>query len=152
MNDLSTVKVLPTMSLASVDVVSRLAEEARKIPQVQIKITHVLHAGTYARTAHIPAGVMITGVLIKIPTILIVSGECLVYIGDDVRELRGYNVLSANAHRKQVFIAKSDTDMTMFFASSAKTVEEAEEEFTNEYENLFSRDADAINHVLIGNV
>ena len=39
-------------------------------PQVAIQTTHHFHAGLYSRTIRIPAGVMITGALIKIPTLL----------------------------------------------------------------------------------
>lgn len=108
-------------------------------PQVAIQTTHHFHAGLYSRTIRIPAGVMITGALIKIPTLLIVSGHASVFIGGESRLLCGYHILPGQAGRKQVFIAHKDTDLTMVFASSASTVEQAESEFTDETSLLMSR-------------
>ena len=132
-------QILPTMNNDDVLKVTLLAEEARKIPQVKIDISHSLHAGVYARTAKVPGGVMITGVLIKIPTLLIVVGDCLVYIGERAYPLVGHHVLEAEAHRKQVFVANKDTSITMMFSTKAKTINEAEEEFTDEFDKLQSR-------------
>jgi hypothetical protein len=82
---------------------------------------------------------------------LIVHGHCIVYIGDQSKELHGYNVLAASAGRKQAFIAVTDTYLTMIFVTDAKTVAEAEDEFTDEAHLLFSRAPDAINHIMGGN-
>jgi hypothetical protein len=130
---------IPPMSAESVDKVRLLESHDLYMPQVDIKTIHTLHAGTYARTIMIPAGVRLVGALIKIPTTLIVCGECFVYIGDAVAELKGHNVIPAHAGRKQVFFTVTDTWLTMMFATNAKTVEEAEEQFTDEFQLLGSR-------------
>jgi hypothetical protein len=111
----------------------------KSLPQVEINTSHIIHGGMYARTIMIPAGVMLTGALIKIATLLIVQGNVLVYIGDETIELSGYNVLPASANRKQAFLAKTDTYITMIFPSNAKDVETAEMEFTDEADILISR-------------
>ena len=82
---------------------------------------------------------MLTGALIKIATLLIAHGDVEVFIGDSTLELNGYNVLPASANRKQAFMTKSETHLTMVFPSQAKTVEEAENEFTDEVDALMSR-------------
>lgn len=130
----------PAMSAADVEKVGRLEANLRDMEQVPIQTTHHFHAGLYARTIRIPKGVVITGALIRIPTMLIVSGHVTVFIGGDTIELRGYHVLPASAGRKQVFLAHEDTDLTMLFPSQAETVEEAEAEFTDETELLMSRE------------
>lgn len=108
-------------------------------PQLDITTIHAFHAGMYARTIMVPAGAMITGALIKIPTLLILSGDASVIIdGEEVR-ISGYGVIPAAAGRKQVFLAHSDTYLTMVFATSATTIEEAEMEFTDEFDLLGSR-------------
>lgn len=109
------------------------------MPQIHIPTSHVFHAGTYARTIRIPAGAALTGALIKIPTMLIVSGQVTVFIGGETLELCGYHVIPASAGRKQAFIAHADTDLTMIFPTKATTVEQAENEFTDEAHLLFSR-------------
>lgn len=111
----------------------------RQAPQLTIDTDHVIHGGMYARTITIPKGAALVGALIKIPTMVIVSGHCTVTIGDDVTELCGYQVLPASAGRKQAWVAHQDTDVTMIFPTTAKTVEEAETQFTDDANQLMSR-------------
>ncbi len=109
-------------------------------PQVEIPTTSVLHAGLYARTARVPKGTLMTGALIKIRTILIVEGEASIYVGEDAPlYVAEYTVFAAPAGRKQAFYAHSDVCITMIFATSATTVEQAEEEFTDEADRLQTR-------------
>lgn len=119
--------------------VGALEAGALRLPQVAIETTQTLFSGMYRRTVKIPAGVMVTGALIKVPTMLIVQGDVIVYVGDASIELNGHNVLNADAGRKQAFLAKSDVYLTMIFATSASTVEDAEEEFTDEADLLQTR-------------
>lgn len=130
---------LPAMSQHDVARVGQLQDYMLQLPQVAIETSHHLHAGLYARTIRIPAGVVITGALIKIPTLLILSGHATVFIGGESVELAGYHVLPGQAGRKQVFAAHADTDLTMLFATTATTVEQAEAEFTDEADSLASR-------------
>ena len=108
-------------------------------PQLEIETIHSFHAGLYARTIMVPAGAMITGALIKIPTLLTLSGDASVIIDREEVRISGYGVIPAAAGRKQVFLAHSDTYLTMIFATSATTIEEAEMEFTDEFDLLGSR-------------
>jgi len=108
-------------------------------PQVAIHVEHFLHAGLYTRSVLVPKGVMITGALVKIPTLLIAQGHALVYVGRDTIELAGYNVIRSEPGRKQAFVALSDLHLTMVFASAAASVEEAEAEFTDEVALLQTR-------------
>ena len=135
----SSAPCLPSMNATDIERVQRLEAVALGMQQVPIKTDHHFHAGLYSRTIRIPAGVMITGALIKIPTLLIVSGHASVYIGGESIELCGYHILPGQAGRKQVFIAHADTELTMIFSTNATTVEQAEAEFTDETELLMSR-------------
>lgn len=130
------------MTAAGIGRVRAFETAARALPQVDVPIDHVLHAGMYSRTAFIPAGVTITGALVKVPTLLVVTGEVLVYIGEDAPlRLSGHNVVPAAAGRKQAFHAISAVALTMVFPTPARTVEEAEAEFTDEAHLLQSRRA-----------
>lgn len=133
------IESLPAMTGEAVDKVRVAESKLIDMPQVELPTRHSLHAGMYARTIRIPAGVAITGALIKIPTILIVSGHCEVFTGAESVVMNGYHVLQAAAHRKQVFLAYSDTDLTMLFPTTATTVEQAENEFTDEADMLQTR-------------
>lgn len=140
---------IPAMSEQALDVVREAGAIAITKPQIPIITDHVLHGGMYARTVMVPAGVMIIGVLVKVPTVLIVQGDVRVYIGDDVVELTGYNVLPASAGRKQAFLADTDTWLTMILPTPAKDIEQAERDFTDEFDDLAShRDVD-LNYVRI---
>lgn len=124
---------IASMAASAIDKVRALEAEALKFPQVDIPIDHALHAGMYARTAHVPAGALITGVYIRVPTLLIVAGQALIYVGEDAPlRVRGYTVLAAAGGRKQAFIAETDISITMVFPTKARTVAEAEAEFTDE--------------------
>ena len=133
------VRPLPPMSAVSVDAVRQFEEAALQLPQAKINTEHALHAGMYARTIMIPAGIVITGVQIKIPTILIFSGDALVYGDDGTTQLTGYHVTLGAVGRKQAICALTDTYLTMVFPTAASAVAEAEEEFTDEPERLGSR-------------
>ncbi len=138
MNDdsINKVRVIETYSFA-------------ELPQIEIDTSHVIHGGMYSRTIFIPAGVLLTGALIKIATLLIVQGDVLVYIGDETIELKGYNILPASANRKQAFATKTDTYLTMIFSSNTTNIEDAEMQFTDETDILGSRKNSLSNQIII---
>lgn len=140
---------VPAMTDQAIENVRALESQLMTLPQVAIKTHHVLHGGVYSRTIMIPAGVMLTGALIKVPTTLTVSGDVTVYIGEQSVHLAGYNVIAGSANRKQAFIAHGDTMLTMAFATDAKTIGEAEAQFTDEADILMSRHPNAINETII---
>jgi hypothetical protein len=140
---------ISTMSETAIDKVRYLEKFFLSLPQVSMATHHLIHAGMYSRTIMVPAGVALTGALIKIATILIFSGDFILFAGDEAIELNGYNVLAGGPNRKQAGVAKTDTWVTMIFPTSAKTVEEAEKEFTDEFDRLFSRHDDADNSVIV---
>ncbi|WP_334157911.1 hypothetical protein [Oryzomicrobium sp.] len=134
----ATTPSIPAMSTQAIERVRALESAVRELPQAEIATGHVIHGGLYARTIRIPAGVVLTGVLIKIPTVVIVNGDVLVATEGEPMHLVGYHVLPASAGRKQAFIANADTDLTMIFPSRAEDVATAEGEFTDEADQLFS--------------
>jgi hypothetical protein len=142
MGDVTTI---PPTSVGAVAKVRQLESMAGDMPQVPIATEHTFHAGIYARTIMIPAGVMLTGALIKIATVLIVSGNAIVYMDGEPSEVAGYVVLAASAGRKQAFVALSDTYLTMAFPTDAETIDQAEREFTDEFDLLMSRHVGARN-------
>lgn len=121
--------------------IARVTEQILELPQIDIVTEHVFHGGMYARTIRIPAGCVLAGALIKVSTLLVVHGDAKVLTGDGAADLSGFSVLAGSAFRKQVFVALSPVEMTMIFPTQAKTVEEAERKFTDEYEKLMSRNS-----------
>jgi len=116
-------------------------------PQVEIETSHVLHGGMYARTIMVPAGVVLTGALIKVATLFIVNGHATIFVEGGSMEVSGYAVIPAGAGRKQAGLAHTDTHFTMILPTDARTIEEAERAFTDEHEKMFSHHAP--NHVVI---
>ena len=53
--------------------------------------------------------------------------------------IRLYQVLPAEANRKTAYLAIEDTWVTMIFPSDAVTIEDAENQFTDEADRLMSR-------------
>lgn len=133
-------------SLAKIDLLQGLLLDT---PQLPLETAHVLHAGVYARTIRMPAETVLTGALIKIPTLLVVSGVANVWTDQGWLRLSRYTVLPGMAGRKQIFVARTAVDMTMMFPTQAKTVDEAEREFTDEYELLMSRRQSSPDPVLV---
>lgn len=145
---------VPATTARGVETVRAIEQRVLELPQLDIATYHVLHAGVYSRTICIPKAPgegeknILTTVPIKIPTTLTVCGKCSVLIGDAEEVLvEGYHVLAAAAGRIQAYIAHEDTWITMSFKTNARTVEEAEAEFTDEHERLMSRRG--VNHVII---
>jgi hypothetical protein len=124
----------------NLEALSRVEEFIRtQTAPAEIRTEHVLHGGMYTRTVRLLPGTLISGCLYKVPTMLIVNGEARVYVADGWTELSGYNVIAASAGRKQLFFAISEVEITMLFPTSARTVEEAENEMTDEADLLVSR-------------
>lgn len=137
------------MSEDAINKVRELEKVILSVPQVKIATHHLIHAGMYSRTIMVPAGIVLTGVLMKNATILILSGDFILFAGDEAIALNGYNVIAGSPNRKQAGVARTDTWVTMIFPTDVKTIAEAEGEFTDEADILFSRYDDAENHIRI---
>ena len=140
MNNLATrATTLPAMSDAAIVKVRELETALLAMPQVDPATTHNLHAGMYARTITIPAGCVLTGAHIIIPTMLILSGDATVFDGVEPVRMNGYHVIQGYSGRKQAIHAHADTHLTMIFPTASQSVEACENEFTDEPEMLVSR-------------
>ena len=122
------VGALPSMAPMEQEIGKGLVMATLSLPEAPIEVEHFLWAGCYVRTILLRKGEIGAGAFIKIPTVVIVSGDCKVVVGDHLEEISGYSVLKGMDGRRQV--------ITMFFASNASTVEEAEKEFTDEWQLL----------------
>lgn len=111
----------------------------KKFPAVHVETEHHLHAGVYTRTVYIPKDCVIVGLTIRIPTQVIACGHFVLTDGGEAREFRGYHVFDGAAGRRAAVRAIENTALTMLFHTNAKTVEEAENEFTDEPERLLTR-------------
>ncbi len=113
--------------------------DAHPESEVDVETEHHLHAGVYSRTIFVPKGTLVAGVQIQVATQLVFCGKGQFTDGKTVRHIDGYVVMEGSPKRRAGFLSEEDTYMTMFFASNAKTVHEAEEEFCSEPERLGTR-------------
>ena len=143
---------IPSMTKGQIDVAKKAEKFIHTLDKVVCVTQHTIHAGNYSRTLFIPKGSMVAGVLIKVPTTLILSGKMAVYTGNDVAHIDGYSVFTTLGNRKQVVYAIEDSYATLIFKTSAKTVEEAEKEMTDEFDDLQSREENSVNIVNITEV
>jgi hypothetical protein len=140
--------VVPATSPAGLDLVNQIEKRVLETPQLKLITRHVIHAGVYSRTICVLKGTVMTSALIKVPTTVTICGDASMLVGD-AREVRvkGYEVVAASAGRKVAYIAHEDTYITMSFKTNARSVHEAEAEFTDEHERLMSRRG--VNEVVI---
>lgn len=146
MNELAVASgAFPAMSDEAIAKVNALRDMALSVEQADFETSHVLHAGMYARTMNLAAGNMVIGSLLKVQTIVVFHGDAHVFVGDSTIRLTGYHVIPAEAFRKQIFVAITDSMITAIHATKATTISEAEDEATSESENLLSRRTGAKN-------
>lgn len=140
---------IAAMSDSAIAKVRQLEDRLKGLRQLTLTTDHIIHGGMYSRSLFMPMGSVLTGVLIKVPTILIISGHATIWLDNDRTEVVGYQVFACSPKRKQAFAFHDDTHMTMLFSTDSTTVEGAENEFTNEPDRLMSRSDSAINNINI---
>ena len=111
--------------------------KALKAPKPGIKIHQLLHAGCYVRTAFIPKDTVFVSCQLQVPTVLVVSGDCVMSDTDKAVRIQGYEVLTGARMRQGIIRTFEDTYMTAFFATDAKTTQEAEAQSVADVSKLF---------------
>lgn len=148
-NLVATGITIPRLTDESIDKITRLEQALRELEHEPVTTEHIIHGGMYARTICLKAGVVLVGVLIEVPTILIVNGHIEMHIGEDNIIVDGYKVIPASKRRKQCMITLSDTFLTMVLATSCSTINDVENEFTKDADSLASRLPTAENLIII---
>lgn len=129
---------IPACSAKSKEMFAKACARLKHLPQIDVKTQHHLHAGVYSRTIFIPKGTLIIGVEMQCATQLVQYGSGCFTDGNGTKELHGYVVMEGAPHRQCAFLAYEDTWATMFFATKATTIEEAEKEFCSDPSQLLS--------------
>ena len=99
-------------------------------------VDQFIHGGVYTRTLFIPRGVFILGALIKVPTTVIIHGDLLLSNGHNTAHSKGFCTFKGVPYRRCFMFALEDTYFTTHNATKATTIEDAEKEFTDEWELL----------------
>lgn len=143
------INIMPVMSEEHLALATKAEEVVRTFHKTLCCTQHTLHAGMYSRTLFIPKGTTVVGVIIKVPTTLVINGNLNVFLGGSVKNYDGYHVVAAPANRKQVVHAMEDSYVTLSFPTNAKTIEDAERDMTDESHRLQSREKESFNLINI---
>ena len=94
------------------------------------RLSEELHAGCYVRTLKAPKDMVLVSDVIRCDTVLIVDGDCIFTDTDKAVRIKGRKVLLGARGRQSLIRTLSDTYLTMIFATNAKTIEEAQAQFS----------------------
>jgi hypothetical protein len=119
--------------------VERLEALILECQQVDLKTTHKLSGGVYARTITIPAGTVLTGAAHKKDHINIVQGDITVSTDEGMKRLTGQHVLTTKAGNKRVGLAHANTIWTTVCQTFLTDFDEIEAELVEEPERLQTR-------------
>lgn len=135
--------VIPPMR----DRIFALEAEMKKLPQLEIPVTHYFSHGVYARQIVVPSGALITGVIHKQPQINILSfGTMCVTVDEDVCEVSAPYTVVSPPGVKRAAIAVTDCVWTTIVHTFLTDVDKIEKEFfaysEAEYDDFVKTQAD----------
>lgn len=121
------------------DQVERLEQFVLKAPQIDLKTTHVLSGGVYARTIFIPAGTVLTGATHRKDHVNVLQGDIVVTTDEGMKRLTGHHVLPTRAGMKRAGWALGDTWWTTLIRTDKTNLNEIEADICEEPERLQTR-------------
>ena len=121
------------------EAIERLEAEVLKLPQVDLRTTHVLSGGLYARTMFVPAGAVCIGALHKKDHVNVMHGDASFWSDGVMTRVSGFQVLAGVAGSKRAIVAHADTWWTTMLRTDLIDIEEIETEATDEHQKLQSR-------------
>lgn len=107
--------------------------------QVDLKTTHELSGGVYARSIFIPAGTVLTGAVHKKDHINVMSGDITVSTDNGMVRLTGHHVLPTKAGMKRAGYAHADTVWTTICRTDLTDIQKIEDELVEESPRLQTR-------------
>ncbi len=131
-----TAEVTYTGLLAKVD---RLEHYIDAADQIDLKTTHVLCGGLYARSFTVPAGVAVVGATHKTDHVDVMQGDVSFTTPEGVKRLTGMHVLATKAGAKRVGYAHSETKWTTICKTDLIDIPAIEAELVVEAEKLQTR-------------
>lgn len=118
--------------------VSRLAEEMRRLPQIEIPIEHHFCEGVYVRKMTMPKGSCVVG---KIHTHSQINtcckGEVRVVMGDEVVVMKAGDVVVCPEGARRAFYAHEESIWTVTLRTDETDIEKIESEFVVETEQQY---------------
>lgn len=128
-------------SMPSPESVRELENELRKHEQVILETSMIAHGRMAARTIFIPAGTLLTGVLVNHDNICIMSGDITVTTDNGPKRLTGFQVIPAGSGFRRAGIAHADTWWTCLWHTDLTDPTEIENDMSDEADRLQTRHA-----------
>lgn len=122
-----------------IEKVKKLERHLLQVPQVDLKTTHAISGGIYARTMYVPAGTVLTGATHKKDHINIFVGDFTVSTAQGVDRYIGHNVLECKAGTKRAIVAHTDGVWTTLVKTDLTDIAAIEDESVVESEMLQTR-------------
>tara|TARA_R110000868_G_scaffold323523_1_gene584446 strand:- start:65 stop:514 length:450 start_codon:yes stop_codon:yes gene_type:complete len=116
-----------------------LENDVLKLPQIDLKTTHALSGGVYARTMFVPAGTVYTGATHKKDHVNVFQGDITVWTEGGMKRFTGQHVIESKAGAKRTGYTHSDTSWTTICATDKTDIEEIESDLVEEPEQLQTR-------------
>lgn len=109
-------------------------KKAKKLPQIDVPVTHHIHGGMYGREITIPAGSIITGQIYKFDHFdIMLSGDITVSTDSgEVKRLTGMNIFKGMSGKKRAGYAHKDTRWVTFHPFDGVDGDEIQEFITAE--------------------
>ena len=103
--------MVPAASNEAHEKIERLIDAMKSLdaPKPDIKIHQMLHAGCYVRTAFFPKDTIMASCQLLVPTVLIVSGDCVITDTERTVRIQGYEVLTGARMRQGIIRTLKDT-------------------------------------------
>ena len=116
--------------------VERFTRELAKLPQVPaFKTEHELYGGMYARTMHIPAGVIAVGRTHKHDHyFMCVSGEAAICSEEGTRTFRAGDFIKSSAGVRRLGFAITDTILRTIHRTDCMSIDDLEDDLIDEDE------------------
>lgn len=121
---------------SDVEKINELEKLILQTPQIDLKTSHSLSGGMYARTIYIPAGTVLTGATHKTDHINIVFGDISVSTDEGMKRLTGHHVIETKAGMKRAGFAHEYTVWTTICKTDLTDIKEIEKELVIESEML----------------
>lgn len=125
--------------------IEQLTQELLKAPQVDVKTSHALSGGIYARTMYVPAGTLLTGATHKKDHINVFIGDFSVSSIEGLFRYTGHHVIECKAGIRRAILAHVDGVWTTLVRTDLTEINDIEDESVVESGSLQTRQ-DLITH------
>lgn len=110
----------------------------KKLPQVDLPVTHYFSEGVYARKLFIPKGIILTGKIHKYSQLnIMLKGEMDVLVDDKIVNIKAPFIVVSPAGTKRIAKALQDTEWLTIHGTRETDIDKIEEQFIAQTEEEY---------------